>query len=85
MPGNYSDIIYINYWELDYRRLFRAWQGQFDFRAEEEGLHEYVVGNWASNQVAIWDIRNPDQPRNLTGATCRAGWRCHGSVALPDR
>ena len=31
MTGNYTDNIYVNYWELDYRRLFRAWQGQFDF------------------------------------------------------
>jgi hypothetical protein len=69
MPGNYTDNIYVNYWELDYRRLFRAWQGQFDFRAEAQGLHEYVVGNWTSNLVAIWDISNADQPRNLTGAT----------------
>ena len=36
-PGNYTDRTYVNYWEIDYRRLFRAWQGQFDFRAEATG------------------------------------------------
>ena len=66
MPGNYTDNIYVNYWELDYRRLFRAWQGQFDFRAEAAGLHEYAVDGWTSNQVTIWDISAPDQPRRLT-------------------
>ena len=66
MPGNYTDNIYVNYWELDYRRLFRAWQGQFDFRAEAAGLHEYAVDGWTSNQVTIWDISAPDQPRWLT-------------------
>ena len=60
------DDIYVNYWELDYRRLFRAWQDQFDFRAEEAGLHEYAVDGWTSNQVAIWDISDPSQPRRLT-------------------
>ena len=66
MPGNYTDDIFVNYWEVDYRRLFRAWQGQFDFRAEEAGLHEYVVDDWTSNQVTIWDISDPSQPRWLT-------------------
>jgi hypothetical protein len=68
MPGNYSDDIFVNYWEITYRRLFRAWQAQFDFQAETTGLHEYVVANWTNKWVAIWDISTPDQPRRLTGA-----------------
>ena len=66
MPGNYSDDLQVNYWELDYRRLFRAWQDQFDFRAEAAGLHEYAVDGWTSDQVTIWDISDPTQPRWLT-------------------
>jgi hypothetical protein len=57
--------VYANYWEVDYRRLFRAWQDQFDFRAEGVGPHEYVVDNWTSSQVGIWDISDPNQPRLL--------------------
>ena len=60
-----GDWVYANYWEVDYRRLFRAWQDQFDFRAEGAGLHEYVVDNWTSSQVGIWDISDPNQPRRL--------------------
>jgi hypothetical protein len=67
MPGNYTDNIYVNYWEVAYRHLFRAWQGRFDFLAEAAGPQEYLVGNWASKWVAIWDISNADQPRRLTG------------------
>ena len=67
-PGNVTDWVFVNYWEVDYRRLFHAWQGQFDFRAEVTGPHEYVVGNWTTKWVAIWDISNADQPRQLTGA-----------------
>jgi hypothetical protein len=66
MPGNYTDDVLVNYWEVDYRRLFHAWQGQFDFLAEEAGLHEYAVDGWASNQVTIWDVSDPSQPRRLT-------------------
>ena len=79
MPDNDGDWVYANYWEVDYRRLFRAWQDQFDFRAEEAGLHEYVVDGWTSNQVGIWDISDPNQPRladrdegdGRTSSTCR--------------
>lgn len=68
-PGILADDVYMNYWELDYRRLFRAWQGQLNFRAERAGPHEYRVTGWASAQVAIWDISDPDRPRRLVGAT----------------
>ena len=66
-PGNTIDFVYVNYWELDYRRLFRAWQGQFDFRPEAAGTHEYVVSNWTSKYVTVLDIADPAQPRRLTG------------------
>ena len=81
LPGIYSDDVYVNYWELDYRRQFRAWEGQFDFRAETAGLHEYQVAGWLpasvlvsrlaehSDQVSVWDITDPLQPRRLTGVT----------------
>jgi len=66
-PGNVIDFVYVNYWELDYRRLFRAWQGQFDFRAEATGPHEYVVNNWTSKHMAVLDVTDPARPRRLTG------------------
>ena len=68
MPGNYTDDVYFPYWEVDYRREFRARQGRFDFRAEAAGTHEYAVDGWTSNQVAIWDISDPNRPRWLTVA-----------------
>ena len=72
-PLNYADDIFVNNWELDYRRLFRAWQGQFDFYAEGSGPQEYVVDNWATKWVAIWDVSNADQPRSLTHAEAEPG------------
>ena len=68
MPGNYTDDVYFPYWEVDYRREFRARQGRFDFRAEAAGTHEYAVDGWTSNQVVIWDISNPGRPRWLAVA-----------------
>lgn len=69
MPGNVRDDVYANYWEVDYRRLFRAWQGRLDFTAELAGPQEYESDGWASAAVAIWDISAPDAPRVLTGAS----------------
>ena len=70
--GITSDAIYANYWEVDYRRQFRAWQDQLDFRAETTGAAEYVTTNWASAATGIWDVSNPLLPRKLTGAVSSA-------------
>lgn len=65
MPGNVGDDVYANYWEIDYRRLFRAWQGQLDFTAETPGTREYAVAGWSAADVSIWDVSDPLQPIRL--------------------
>ncbi len=65
MPGVTADWVYANYWELDYRRQFRAWNGQLDFTAETAGPAEYAVGGWTDADVAIWDVSDPARPRRL--------------------
>jgi hypothetical protein len=65
LPGVTADWVYANYWELDYRRQFRAWNGQLDFAAETPGPAEYAVGGWTDPNVAIWDVSNPASPRRL--------------------
>lgn len=67
-PRPVSYRVYVNYWELDYRRLFRSWNGYLDFRTEGDGPHEYAVDGWPSDQVEIWDVSDPDSPRRLIGA-----------------
>jgi len=79
LPGVISDDVYVNYWELDYRRQFRAWQGQLDFRAEVSGPQEYHITGlplttsegWpaGSSVAAIWDVTDPARPLRLVGAT----------------
>ena len=66
-PDVSSDWVYVNYWELIYRREFTAWQGQIDFQTESEGPHEYEIDGWDTPQVVILDISNPRSPRRLTG------------------
>ena len=59
LPGVASDDVYVNYWELDYRRQFRAWQGQLDFRAETAGPQEYRITGLPTPAA---DADQPDTP-----------------------
>ncbi len=67
-PSTTHDDIYVNYWEVDYRRQFVAWNGQLDFIAEADGEQEFSVGGWSSSAVAIWDVTDPARPVRLNNA-----------------
>lgn len=68
VPPTPLDWVYFNYWEVHYRRLFRAWEGRLDFVAEAPGPTEYLSNGWETAPIAVWDITNAEQPRRLTGA-----------------
>jgi len=63
--GVRSDWVFVNYWELTYRRQFKAWQNQIDFHAETAGPHEYQVSGWETPNVIILDISDPLAPKQL--------------------
>jgi hypothetical protein len=65
LPGTTSDDIYVNYWELDYRRLFQAYQDQLDFRAEAGGVQEYAAAGFSGADVWVWDVTDTAAPRRL--------------------
>ncbi len=71
-PDVASDWVYVDYWELAYRREFTAWEGQIDFRTESDGPHEYQIDGWETPQVVILDISDPFAPRRLTGPATMA-------------
>ena len=71
--GVSSDWVFVNYWELAYRREFTAWEGEIDFRTESEGPHEYQIDGWETPQVIIYDISNPLAPQRLTDPATMAG------------
>jgi hypothetical protein len=66
-PSSIKESIYINFWELDYRRLFRAYNDQLDFKAENAGLQEFSASDFTSSSVAVWDITDALRPKHLTG------------------
>lgn len=66
LPNIQVDDVYSNYWEVDYRREFKAFQGQMDFKAEAAGVQEYEVSGWESGPVGVWDVTNPNKPLRLT-------------------
>ena len=65
LPHVNSDVIYVNYWELDYRRQFMAWEDRLDFVSETAGLKEYEAAGWSAPDVMVWDITAPTQPVRL--------------------
>ncbi len=67
-PDISTDQVLINWWEVDYRRAFRAWDGVLAFTAAA-GPQEYQTTGWASPDVAAWDVSDPRQPVALLGAT----------------
>jgi len=71
IAGATIDDVYVNYWEVDYRRLFQAWQAQLDFTAESAGLQEFLTHGWSTAATAVWDISNPLLARQLTGASAQ--------------
>jgi len=73
LPGLSNDDIYVNYLELDYRRLFCAYEGQMDFVAEKNGTQEYQVGGWDSSNVWMWDISDPLMPVRLEVSASHEG------------
>jgi hypothetical protein len=72
--GAVYDDVYVNWWRLDYRRLFSAWQGQIDFRSEASATHEYLVDGWDSTAVEIWRMAfDSAMPSRLVGASSEHG------------
>ena len=69
IAGATVDDVYVNYWEVDYRRLFQASLGQLDFAAESAGTQEFLTHGWIPAATAVWDISNPLVPTRLTGAS----------------
>ena len=71
--GVSSDWVFVNYWELAYRRAFTAWQGQIDFESEKDGPHEYLIDGWETPQVVMLDISDPLAPKRLIHPATIAG------------
>ena len=68
-----KELMYINYWEMDYRRLFRAYNDRLDFKAENAGLQEFNATDFTSSPVAVWDVTSPTQPKRLSGVAVTPG------------
>ncbi len=64
--GISTDQVYANYWEVDYRREFRAWERTLAFTTEAAGPQEYQTTGWDTADVAAWDVSDPRQPISLT-------------------
>ncbi len=72
-PGTWGDEVYVNYWDVTYRRLFQARQDQLDFQAETTGPQEYAAGGFTSTEVWAWDVTDTVTPRIIPATTAADG------------
>ena len=63
-----QEYMFLNFWEVDYRRLFQAFNDQIDFKAETAGTTQFLTSGFTTNTVAVWDVTDPAQPKRLTEA-----------------
>ncbi len=55
-----SDIIFINYIEMNYWQKNIASQDSFLFEYSGTGIHQFEIDNFSSDKVNVFDITNPD-------------------------
>ena len=60
-----SDELLFDWFQVDYARRFQAEAGALTFRGDHTGAVQYDVGQLTSNDVVVFDVSNPWQPRQI--------------------
>lgn len=61
-----SDELYINYYELQYRRRYRAHEDQLWFTADVTGQRTVRIDGFSDVDLLLYDVSNPLQPVQYT-------------------
>ena len=74
-PALNSDEMLFDWFKIDYARRFQADAGALTFRGDHTGAVQYDVGQLTSNDVAVFDVSNPWQPRQIISPQYHREWR----------
>ena len=69
LPGeteSNTDIIYINWFEIEYWRNYMAQQDSLIFWAEGAGTHQLELSNFSNNNVELFDITDISNLKRIT-------------------
>lgn len=67
-----SDVIYFDWFEVQYGRQFVADQDQLIFGGVEPGRWQYEINGFSNPSVAIYDVSEAATPQLITGNVVRA-------------
>lgn len=63
------DIIYVNWFEIDYWRDYAAVDDLLSFWGQGTGLHQFQVRNFSQNDCRLYDISDPYNVKNFNNLT----------------
>jgi hypothetical protein len=67
--GTTDQILLVNWFELDYGRLYQADNDILQFDGEAAGAWRYQVGGFSTDALEVYDITAPLQPLRISGAS----------------
>ncbi len=62
-----SEVIYFDWYELDYQCEFIAQNNSITFNYSEPGIHDYLIREFTTDQLRIFDVTNPSMVEELIG------------------
>jgi hypothetical protein len=73
-PGQLTDRIYFDWFEIEYPRRFQAQDDRITYQWNENGeTWRYVINGFSDPSVEAYEITNPLTPRRVTGSTLNPG------------
>src|SRR5512135_144761 len=72
-PAVPNDEIYFDWFEVQYARLFQAGNDQIIFSDASVGPRQYVITNFVTSTLKIYDVTNPLLPQRVLSATISGG------------
>ncbi len=88
--GSAADVVYVNWFEIEYLRNYAAQNDSIIFWAEGEGMYQIAVTNFSNQSIALFDISDPFTTKKITNFTITQDGNSHTlvfqhSVANPHR
>jgi hypothetical protein len=68
-PALPNDNIYFDWFEIQYARLFQAADDQILFSDASIGSRQYVITNFVTSTLSVYNITNPLLPQRILSAT----------------
>ncbi len=62
-----NELVYLDWFKLEYRHPFTAVDHQLHFEQKEPGQWNYSIDHFSSDQIAVYDISNPQAVEKISG------------------